>query len=63
MVVDRHSKHIASRLVDETEAIALSLNHVSDREGDQGSTVEATSAVDCSSVTDGDDTGGDVVCK
>lgn len=56
MIIDRHSEDIASRFVDETEAVALSSNDVGYGERYGRPALIPSLSVDCAGVRNRDDT-------
>lgn len=55
MVVNRHREDVASRLVDDSESVALSSNDVLNCERYCGSALVTTDTIDGARVRDGDD--------
>jgi hypothetical protein len=63
VLVDGDSEDVASRLIDDAEAVALALDNVDDRPRDQGAAIEAASTIDKSGVRDRDNAGGNIVVE
>lgn len=60
MLVNGHGEDIASRLVDDAEAIAFPSNHILNEERNCGTTLETAMTVEGTGVRDGDNSGSNV---
>jgi len=63
VVVDRHGEFTTDGLGDDTETVAETRLDRLNSEGNDGATVEATSTVHDTGISDGDETRGGVCCK